>query len=92
MNDQFAIDLLRQSLWVSLQVAGPLLGAALVVGVGVSLVAAVTQIQDMTLTFIPKLAAVALVAVIFGPWALKVLVSFTVHLFRCAIQLAPGNQ
>ncbi len=87
MDGQLAIDLLRKALWVSLEIGAPLLAAGLVVGVVVSLFAAVTQIQDATLTFIPKAVAMAATAMIIGPWALKVLVAFTVQLFRQAVQM-----
>jgi len=91
MDSQLAIDLLRRALWLSVELAGPLLAVGLVVGVVVSLFAAVTQIQDMTLTFIPKVVAMAVTAVIVGPWALKILIGFTTQLFRQAVQMGgPG--
>jgi flagellar biosynthetic protein FliQ len=63
---------------------------ALVVGVVVSLLAAITQIQEMTLTFVPKIVAMALVCVLLGPWTLKVLVAFTADLIARAAQVCPG--
>ena len=59
MNEATVIGLADRSLWVALQVGGPILGISLVVGVVVSLIQAVTQVQEQTLTFVPKLAAVA---------------------------------
>ena len=90
VDGQMAIDLLRRSLWVALEISGPILAVGLVVGVAVSLFAAVTQIQDMTLTFIPKLAAMAVTAALVGPWALKVMVGFAIELFRRAGELGLG--
>ena len=87
MDSQLAIDLLRRTLWLSVELAGPLLLVGLVVGVAVSLFAAVTQIQDMTLTFIPKVVAMAVTAAVVGPWALKVLIGFTTQLFHQAVQM-----
>lgn len=89
MNEIVALDLLRQALWVTLQVAGPPLAVALATGVLVSLVAAVTQIQEMTLTFVPKVTAMALVTLLLGPWMLNVLVAFATDLFRRAATIGP---
>ncbi len=58
MTDTIVLELLRQTFWVSLKIAGPVLGTALVVGVGIGIFQAVTQIQEMTLTFVPKAIAV----------------------------------
>jgi flagellar biosynthetic protein FliQ len=78
----FALDLMRNTLFVALTTAAPLLATALLVGVLVSLVQAVTQIQEQTLTFIPKLLAMAAVFVIMLPWTMSRLVEFLVTLLR----------
>jgi flagellar biosynthetic protein FliQ len=62
--------------------AGPLLLVSMVVGVVISLVQAVTQIQDMTLTFVPKVLALALTLLLLGSWMLQQSVTFTTELFR----------
>ncbi len=90
MTEALALDLLRQSFWVALQVAGPPLAVALIVGVAVSLFAAITQIQEMTLTFVPKALAMGVVVWLLGPWMLKVLVSFAIGLFKQVSTLGPG--
>jgi len=90
MNESLALDLLQKTFLVTLQVAGPPLGVALVVGVLVSLLAAITQIQEMTLTFVPKIIAMALVCVLLGPWMLRALVAFAAELFARAALLGPG--
>lgn len=82
MNGQLAVDLVRQAVMLSLAVAAPLLATALVVGILVSLVQAVTQLQEQTLTFIPKLLTIALVFVLTLPWALTRLVEYLAGMLR----------
>ena len=82
MTPSLALDLLRNAIMVALTVAAPLLITALLVGILVSLVQAVTQIQEQTLTFIPKLLAMAAVFLIMLPWSVARLVDFLVTLFR----------
>ena len=82
MTGVLAADLLQRALTMVLTVAGPMLLAALVVGIVVSLLQAVTQVQEQSLTFIPKLVVVSLVFVLALPWMMRVLVEFTVGLFR----------
>ncbi len=67
MTAPVAIDIARDALWVLLVVAGPLMLIALVIGFGISLLQALTQIQEQTLTFVPKLVAMSLGLVIFLP-------------------------
>ena len=77
-----SLDLSRQALEVTLMVSAPMLLAGLVVGVLVSLFQAVTQIQEPTLTFIPKILAVSLALLLFLPWMLTTLVQFTRRVFE----------
>ena len=70
------IDLGKESLWVAVMVAAPLLGVALGVGLIVGIFQAATSIQEMTLSFIPKLAVMVIALIIFGNWQLSVLVNF----------------
>lgn len=72
----------KEALVVTLLVSAPLLAAGLVVGVLVSIVQAVTQIQEMTLTFVPKILAVSAALVIFLPWMLTTLIQFTRKIFE----------
>ncbi len=88
MTPQLAVDLLQRALTVIITVGGPMLLTALVVGVAVSLMQAVTQVQEQSLTFIPKLLLVALVFLISLPWMMRAMVSFTVELFRMMPQVA----
>ncbi|HEY3397659.1 MAG TPA: flagellar biosynthesis protein FliQ [Armatimonadota bacterium] len=82
MTDSVVIGLLRQMLTLAALLAGPLLLVSMVVGVVISLVQAVTQIQDMTLTFVPKVLALALTLLLLGSWMLQQSVTFTTELFR----------
>ena len=74
-------SLAAQSILITLKLAVPTLAVSLVVGLAISIFQAVTQIQEMTLTFIPKLFAVGLVGVLVGPWMLQSLVQYTIELY-----------
>jgi flagellar biosynthetic protein FliQ len=76
------IDLGRESLWIAVKVAAPLLGVALAVGLLVGILQAATSIQEMTLSFIPKLAIMVLALVIFGGWQIAVMVDFFQRIFE----------
>ena len=83
MDDaNLAIELGRQAIMVSLLVSAPILAAGLVVGLAVSVFQAVTQIHEMTLTFIPKIVAMTLVMVLVLPWMLNQLLDYTRNLFE----------
>ena len=81
MTPEYIVKLGQDTLLVVLYVAGPILIVALVVGLLVSIFQAVTQIHEMTLTFIPKILAVAAVLSFLLPWTLQRLIDFTVNLF-----------
>ena len=82
MNTDVVISLATQAMQLALKVALPLLLAGLVVGLVVSVFQAVTQIQEQTLAFIPKIIAIALVLVIAGPWMLGQVISYTSDLYN----------
>ncbi|MBW4049415.1 MAG: flagellar biosynthesis protein FliQ [Proteobacteria bacterium] len=82
MTPETITSLGQQALWVMLLIALPLLGTALLVGLVVSLVQAATQLNEMTLSFVPKLLAIGVAAVFAGPWMLHVLMDFTIRLFQ----------
>lgn len=71
----------RQALQVAMLLAAPLLITALVVGVVVGMFQAATQINEMTLSFIPKLAALAVVVALTGPWMLRTIIDYTRTLY-----------
>ena len=77
----------RTALEVAMMVSAPLLVTALVVGLIIGLFQAATQIQEMTLSFIPKLLCLVLVLMISGPWMLRVLMDFATHLYRSIPEL-----
>ena len=80
MTPEFVIRLGQETVWVVLSTAGPVLLVALIVGLGVSILQAVTQIHEMTLTFIPKILAVAAVLMFLLPWSIQKMVDFTTRL------------
>lgn len=82
MNQGVVIDVAQEAIKVVLLVSAPILGLGLLVGLIVSIIQATTQIQEQTLSFIPKLIAVALTFLIFGPWMMNLMYEFTVRLFE----------
>ncbi|NPV06689.1 MAG: flagellar biosynthesis protein FliQ [Anaerolineae bacterium] len=83
-----AMGVLREAVVTTLLLALPLLAVGLVVGLAVSLFQAVTQIHEMTLTFVPKLLGIAAVLVLAGPWMMHRLLAFTRWLFDLLPQMA----
>ena len=81
MNEGVVLGLAREALWVALQVGGPILGISLVVGVVVSIIQAVTQVNEQTLTFVPKVIAVFAGLLLFGPWMMETMLGFSAGLF-----------
>lgn len=82
MSSEFVLTLAEKGIYTILLVAGPLLILALGIGLLVSIFQATTQIQEQTLAFIPKIVAVLIGLVIFGPWMLTKMVEFTVDLYQ----------
>ena len=82
MSHQLIVDLARNAVMLALMVAGPMLVVALGVGLIVSVIQAVTQIQEQTLSFVPKLVAVSATFLIALPWILQLLIKYTTELFR----------
>ena len=76
------VELGRDALWLAVLLGAPLLGIALIVGVLIGVIQAATSVNEMTLSFIPKLAALALVLALVGNWQLQLLVDFTRGLFE----------
>ena len=86
MNADVALYWVQEAMKTAMLLATPLLGAALAVGLMVSLFQAVTSMQEMTLSFIPKILIVALVLLLFSPWMLQILTDFATH----ALQFIPN--
>jgi flagellar biosynthetic protein FliQ len=82
MSTDVVISLATQAMNVAFKVAMPLLLAGLVVGLVVSVFQAVTQIQEQTLAFIPKIIAIAVVLVVAGPWMLGQVLTYTTELYN----------
>ena len=82
MPEAMVVDLVRSALLVTLTLAGPLLAVAMVVGLAVSVVQAVTQIQEQTLSFVPKLLAVVGAFLAALPWMIQVMSKYTTELLR----------
>ncbi len=80
METNEVLEIARESIWVLLKIAGPIMLTSLVVGLLISLFQALTQIQEVTLTFVPKLIAIFAVMLIFLPFMIETLKVFTEHL------------
>ena len=77
MTEQFIVDFAMNSIKTTLLVSAPMLGFGLVTGLVISIFQAVTSIQELTLTFIPKILAVFLALFLFFPWIMRIMLSFT---------------
>lgn len=82
MTDGDVVSVAERAIWVTFQIAAPVLLVGLVVGLVISVFQAVTQIQEQTLVFIPKIVAVVGVLALTGPWMMNVMVDFTENLIR----------
>jgi len=80
LTPEMIMTIARDTLITSMLLAAPPLGIGLLVGLIISIFQAVTQIQEQTLTFVPKLIAILLSLLIFGPWMLNILTEFTVNI------------
>lgn len=87
MENDFVIEVVNQAIKVTLMLAAPMLIGALVVGVLVSIFQAVTQINEQTLSFIPKILVIIAALVIFSPWMMETMVTYTQDLFTSIPEL-----
>lgn len=85
MNASDVMEVMRESMLVTFQVSLPFLAIALVVGLLISVVQAMTQLQEATLSFVPKILLLFGATLVFGPWAITTLVEFTQRLMDRAI-------
>jgi flagellar biosynthetic protein FliQ len=81
MTPEFALDVGRQALILVLILSAPVLLLGLAVGVLISIIQSVTQIQEMTLTFVPKIIVTVVALVFFGPWMLRLMMGYSIKLF-----------
>ena len=82
MDTATVVDIGRQALWMTVLISAPLLGVALFVGLVIGVLQAATSINEATLSFIPKLAAMAMVLAVLGGWQLTTLVDYTRSIFQ----------
>ena len=82
MTPDFVINICRKAVQTTLMCAMPMLMAGMLVGLIVSIFQAATQINEQTLTFIPKIIAVFLTLLLFGPWIIRVMTAFTIGIFE----------
>ncbi|MEO8622377.1 MAG: flagellar biosynthesis protein FliQ [bacterium] len=88
MSPQLVVDLARNAIMMALMLAAPMLVVALLLGLIVSILQAVTQIQEQTLAFVPKLIGVAAVFLVALPWIIQTLIRYTTELFRSIPSMA----
>lgn len=81
MTDTAIIQIALQAMWVTAKLAMPILIVTLAIGVGISIIQSVTQVQEFTLTFVPKMIGVGIVVLVGGNWMLNEMVYFTRTLF-----------
>lgn len=89
MEEEFVAALMRQALLTVLYVSGPVLALGLIIGLLVSVFQATTQINEQTLSFIPKILAVLVVIVVFGPWMYHTMLEFAQGVFARIPQVVP---
>jgi flagellar biosynthetic protein FliQ len=82
MSPESAVDIFTQALTTALLIASPMLGVGLVVGLLIGVLQAVTQVHEMTLTFVPKMIGVVVVLLVALPWMLQLMLGYTTSLFQ----------
>ena len=90
MNDVLVMHIAVQTMILATKLAAPILLTSLVIGFGVSVMQSVTQIQEVTLSFVPKLVGVGVVILVSGHWMLNQIIDFTHSLFEALPQLLGG--
>ncbi len=88
MTPQMVVSIGREALTLTLMVAGPMLLFGLIIGLTIAIFQAVTQINEMTLTFVPKILAIGMALLVFLPWMINLLTDFTRHMFELIPQLS----
>ena len=81
MHADLALRMLAELFWTGLLVCAPILGLTMLVGLVISILQVVTQVQEMSLTFVPKLVTAAISLIVFGPWILRTLAGFSTRLW-----------
>jgi flagellar biosynthesis protein FliQ len=81
MHSDLAVAMMADLFWTGLVVCIPVLGLVMLVGLSISILQVVTQVQEMSLTFVPKLLTAGIALVVFGPWMLRKLTQFCIRLW-----------
>ena len=81
MNESDALDLAREAIWTVILASGPAIAAAMAIGIIIALLQALTQIQEVTLTFVPKIVTIFIVTLLTAPFMGAVIWSFTVNVY-----------
>ena len=89
MTPEFVVDIGRKAIETILLVSAPMLIAALVIGLLISLFQAATQINEQTMTFVPKIVGVFVSLLLFGPWIIKIILAFTRGIFESILLIGP---
>jgi flagellar biosynthesis protein FliQ len=82
MNQDQAVGLMNQMLWQCITIAGPILAAILIVGLIISVIQATTQLQEMTLSYVPKMLVAGLLLIALGPWMIGRITQFAILTIR----------
>ena len=88
MSESLVIGIVKEGVVTAIKVAAPMLGVAMVIGLIISILQATTQVQEQTLTFVPKILGAALVGILLGNWMLHNMMSFTERVFELIIKVA----
>jgi flagellar biosynthesis protein FliQ len=91
MSETDVLHIAQQAIVITLKLSAPILIVSLVIGVIISLFQAVTSVQEMTLSFVPKLAGIAVVIVVSGSWMLQQLTTYATELFNMIPRLVNGG-
>lgn len=91
MSEVEVMHIAQQAILITFKLAAPILMVSLVIGVAISLVQAVTSVQEMTLSFVPKLAGIAIVIVVSGGWMMQQLTQYSRDLFEMIPRLVNGG-
>jgi flagellar biosynthesis protein FliQ len=82
MTEQIAINIIREAIYTTFVVSAPILGITLIIGLIISIFQAATSINEMTMTYVPKIIVVAVVGIFVLPWMLDILINFMRNLFN----------
>ncbi len=82
MSEQMIMDISLKTVWLAVQLAAPVLLASMIMGLVVSIFQAATQVNEQTLSFIPKIVAMTIALIVFGPWMIKIITQFTMDMIN----------